>query len=55
MSYFDTYEDMEHAYSFLWSILYLRQTNISDYEVFERNDVIETSAAHIFKKVIWLG
>ena len=46
MSYFD----MEHAYTFLWSILYLRQTIISCYEVFERNDIIETTAAHFSKK-----
>ena len=39
---------MEHAHSFLQSIIYLRQTFC--YEVFECSDVIETSAAHISKK-----
>ena len=45
---------MEHAYSFLRSILYLRQT-ISVNADFERNDIIETIGAHFFKKVRWLS
>ena len=44
---------MEHAYSFLWSILYLQQTNILCYEVFECNDIREIIAAHFLKKVRW--
>ena len=46
---------MEHAYSFLWSILYLQQTNILCYEVFECNDIREIIAAHFLKKVRWLS
>ena len=49
MSYFDTYKDMEHACSFLWSILYLRQAIILCYGVFERSDVIKLQL-HIFLK-----
>ena len=49
-----SYLDMEHAYNFLWSILYLRKTIILCYEVPERNAIIETTAAHFFKKVRWL-
>ena len=49
MSYFDTYK-MEHVYSFLWGILYLRQTNILCYKVFECNDIIEKLQLHIFFK-----
>ena len=51
MSYFDTYLDMEHGNG----ITYLRQTIILCYEVFKRNDIIETTAAYFFKKVRWLS
>ena len=33
----------------------LRKTIILCYEVFERNDIIEATAAHYFKKVRWLS
>ena len=37
---------MEHANSFLQSILYLSQTVTLCYDAFERNDIIESTAAH---------
>ena len=36
-------------------ISYLRQEIILCYEVFERNDIIETTASHFLKKVRWLS
>ena len=38
-----------------YEIFYLRQKVILCYEVFERNDIIEATAAHFFKKVRWLS
>ena len=37
-----------------YEVFYLRQTNNLCDEVFERNDIIETTAAHFFKKIRWL-
>ena len=45
---------MEHEYSFLRSIFYLRQaTDVN--EDFKRNVIIKTTAAHFVKKVSWLS
>ena len=49
------YEDMKHAWRFLWIILYFRQTSILCYEVFERSHTIELSAAQFEKKARWLS
>ena len=38
-----------------YEVFYLRQTIISCNEVFEHNDIIETTAAHFFKKAWWLS
>ena len=35
-----------------YEVLYLRQTNNLCDEVFERNDIIETTAAHFFKNQV---
>ena len=46
---------MEHEYSFLRSIFYLRQAVDVNEDCYHKNVIIKTTAVHFVKKVRWLS